>query len=75
MKWELLEKPGVPPTEFTLEAEVAIKLLGEAIANAEEQGLVWQKEPVKLTPSSHLVALLKKSQELAAKAPAAAVGE
>ena len=75
MKWEFLEKPGMLPTEFTLDAENAIKLLSEAIAKAEKQGLIWQKEPVKLTPSSHLVALLKRSQELAAKAPAAAVGE
>jgi CRISPR-associated protein Csb1 len=70
MKWELLEKPEKPPIEFTLETEIAIKLLEEAIAKAEEHGLVWQKEPVKLTPSSNLVALLKKSQELAAKTPA-----
>jgi CRISPR-associated protein Csb1 len=75
MKWELLEKPGMPPTEFTLEAEIAIKLLSEAIVNAEKYGLVWQKDAVKLTPSPNLVALLKKSQEIAAKTPAAAVGE
>lgn len=75
MKWELLEKPGQKPTEFTLTAESAIKLLGEAVAAAEKQGLIWQKEPVKLTPSPNLVALLKRSQDVAAKTPADAAGE
>jgi CRISPR-associated protein Csb1 len=75
MKWELLEKPGQAPTEFTLTADDAIKLLGEAVAAAEKQGLVWQKEPVKLIPSQNLIALLKRSQDIAAKAPADAAGE
>jgi CRISPR-associated protein Csb1 len=70
MKWELLETPGKAPTEFTITAKVAIKLLEEAVTAAEECGLVWQKEPVKLTPSPNLVALLKRSQDIAAKAPA-----
>jgi len=72
MKWELLDKPGQPPVEFTLSAEAAIKLLGEAVAAAEKLGLVWQSEPVKLTPSSNLVALLKRSQDIAAKTPSEA---
>jgi hypothetical protein len=38
-------------------------------------GLVWQKEPVKLTPSKNLVDLLKRSQDIAAKTPADAAGE
>ncbi len=70
MKWELLETPGKPPTEFTITAKEAIKLLEEAVAAAEKLGLVWQKEPVKLTPSPNLVALLKRSQDIAAKTPA-----
>lgn len=70
MKWELLETPGKTPTEFTITAKEAIKLLEEAVAAAEKLGLVWQREPVKLTPSPNLVALLKRSQDIAAKAPA-----
>lgn len=69
MKWELLEIPGKAPTEITLTSTAAIKLLEEAVAAAENQGLVWQKEPVKLTPSPNLVALLKRSQDIAAKTP------
>lgn len=67
MKWELLEKPGQKPTEITMTAEDAVKLLGEAVAAAEKLGLVWQKEPVKLIPAPNLVALLKRSQDIAAK--------
>jgi len=74
MKWELLEKPGQKPAEFTLKAEDAIKLLNEAVVAAEKLGLIWQKEPVKLTPSPNLVTLLKRSQDIAAKTPANATG-
>jgi CRISPR-associated protein Csb1 len=69
MKWELLETPGKAPTEFALTSKAAVQLLGEAIAQAEAQDLVWEKKPIKLTPSLNLVALLKRSQEIAAKMP------
>jgi CRISPR-associated protein Csb1 len=75
MKWELLETPGKAPTEFTIMAKDAIKLLEEAVVAAEKLGLVWQKEPVKLTPSPNLVALLKRSQDISAKTPADAAAE
>jgi CRISPR-associated protein Csb1 len=75
MKWELLEIPGQAPIEFTVTAKDAIRLLEEAVAAAEKLGLVWQKEPVKLTPSPNLVALLKRSQDIAAKTPAGTSGE
>jgi len=75
MKWELLETPGKSPTTFTLTAENATELLKQAVAAAEKLGLVWQKEPVKLTPSPNLVALLKRSQDVAAKTPAEAAPE
>jgi len=69
IKWELLETPGKAPIEFTLTAEGAIKLLGESVAAAEKLGLIWQRDAVKLTPSPNLVALLKRSQDIAAKTP------
>lgn len=75
MKWELLETPGKAPTEITLTSKEAIKLLEDAVGAAEKLGLVWQKEPVKLTPSPNLVALLKRSQDIAAKTPADTVAE
>ena len=75
MKWELLETPGKAPTEFTITAKDAIKLLEEAVVAAEKLGLVWQKDPVKLTPSPNLIALLKRSQDISAKTPADASTE
>jgi len=71
MRWQLLDTPGKKDlTEFTVTSDQAIKLLEEAVAEAEKLGLVWQKEPVKLIPSPNLVALLKRSQDIAAKTPA-----
>jgi CRISPR-associated protein Csb1 len=75
MKWELLETPSKAPTTLALTAADAITLLEQAVSAAEQCGLVWQKEPVKLTPSPNLVALLKRSQEIAAKTPADAGSE
>lgn len=75
MKWELLEIPGKAPTEFIVTAKDAVKLLEEAVAAAEKLGLVWQKEPVKLTPSPNLIALLKRSQDISAKTPADTAAE
>jgi CRISPR-associated protein Csb1 len=78
MKWQLLDIPGTATKdlkEFTITATDAIKLLEQAVAAAEELGLVWQKKPVKLTPSPNLVALLKRSQDIAAKTPADAAAQ
>ena len=75
MKWELLETPGETPAVFTITSSDAIKLLTDAVAAAEKLGLVWQKEAVKLTPSPNLVALLKRSQDIAAKTSADAASE
>lgn len=75
MKWELLETPGKAPTTFALPAQDAINLLEQAVAAAEKLGLAWQKEAVRLTPSPNLIALLKRSQEIAAKVSADAPAE
>lgn len=75
LTWELLEKPGAAPTQLTIDSATAIQILSEAVAAAEALGLKWRKEPLKLTPSPQLVALLRKSQELAAAAGAAETEE
>jgi CRISPR-associated protein Csb1 len=64
--WELLEKPGEAPREFTITRESSISLLNEAIESAEALGLKWRREPLKLTPAPQLVDLLRRSQEIAA---------
>lgn len=64
--WEILDTPGAEPRKATLNAEAAINLLHEAVAAAKEAGLPWREEPLMLKPSEQLVALVRKSQELAA---------
>jgi CRISPR-associated protein Csb1 len=65
LSWELLGKPGEAPTELSLGAEAAVKLLGDAVAAAKGRGLPWRDEPLVLTPSDQLVKLVVRSQRLA----------
>lgn len=66
LRWELLARPGEKPAQLTVTADDAIQTLKEAIAAAEEVGLTWRKDPLKLTPAPRLVELLKRSQQIAA---------
>ena len=66
LRWELLEKPGYEPKILTITADDAIQTLKAAIDAAEAVGLIWRKEPLKLTPAPQFVELLKRSQEIAA---------
>ena len=63
--WELLDRPGKPAESIELDADTAIKLLTEAVAQAKKAGLAWMEEPLKLKPAKKLVELVRKSQELA----------
>lgn len=65
LTWTLLDRKN--GGDFTLPADAAIKLLGEAVDAAKSVGLPWRDEPLVLTPSKQLVKLVVKSQELAAK--------
>ena len=67
--WELLDRPGQAPQEFTLDADEALGLLGEAVAKAKDCGLPWEGE-IELTPSPELVELVQHSQELASNSGA-----
>ena len=66
-QWELIGKPGDASKRLTISAETAIEVYKEAVAKAKDAGLPWMEEELTLTPSPELVALVKKSQELAAK--------
>ena len=63
--WELLDRPDRPNLKFALNSDGALALLRQAIGDAKEAGLPWEGE-IDLTPSSELVELVKRSQELAA---------
>ena len=62
--WELLDRPGKTPETFELDPDDALKLFAAAIDDARSKGLPWEGE-IELTPSSELVELVKRSQELA----------
>ena len=66
IKWHRLGRPGEADIPFDLSSETAITLYTQALAAAEKAGLLIQKDEVILTPSADLVALVKKSMELAA---------
>jgi len=65
LKFELLATPGSPDA-FTLTSDQAIRLLEAAVTEAERLGLSWQTEAISLQPSDELIALVRKSQQLAA---------
>jgi len=65
--WELLQTPGAPPKKITITSADAIKLLIGAVAEAEKEGLKWFGGTMDLKPAPNLIALLKRSQDIAAK--------
>ena len=65
--WELLGKPGTESSKFQLDADSAIKLYEEAVAEAQKVGLPYRTEPIVLSPSKALTELLQRSQEIAAQ--------
>jgi len=65
MKWEVLDTPGVEPERVSIDAETAIAVFKEAVAQAKKKGLSWLEEPLKLSPSTKLLTLVRRSQELA----------
>ncbi|HWE03129.1 MAG TPA: type I-U CRISPR-associated protein Cas7 [Tepidisphaeraceae bacterium] len=65
LRFELLETPG-KPTPISLDSKQAIAIYTDAVEAAKKLGLPWESAPIKLTASPDLIALVKKSQELAA---------
>ncbi len=66
-EWELLDKPGQEPQQFSLDRSSALRLVQDAYAASKAAGLGWREEPLTLKPSDDLVQLVLKSQELAVK--------
>ncbi len=72
-EWELLGPPSEQPKRFTLTSDGATALLRDAVKAAKDAGLPWMDEELILTPSPELMALVKKSQDLAAATGAGAM--
>lgn len=64
--WEILDVPPAPTKTFTLPADAAVALFNNAVDAARKAGLPWADQELVLTPSANLLALLLKSQQLAA---------
>ena len=71
-KWELLDKLGQEPQQFSLDRSSARRLVQDAYAASKAAGLDWMEEPLTLKPSDDLVQLVRKSQELVVKEEAGA---
>lgn len=67
VEWELLGAPRDDPEFLALPAEAAVKLYRQAVEEARAAGLPFHEEELVLQPSEELVALVRKSQELAAE--------
>jgi CRISPR-associated protein Csb1 len=65
LSFELLETPG-KPTPIALDSTQAITIYNQAVRAAVDVGLPWETRPITLVPSPELIALVRKSQELAA---------
>jgi len=64
LSFELLETPGIP-TPIELDSKQAIAIYNQAVEAAKALKLPWDTKPITLAPSPDLIALVKKSQELA----------
>lgn len=62
MDWELLDRPGQDPKQFSLSADGAVALLTDAAAAAREAGVPWRAESIHLSPSKNLIELVRLSQ-------------
>lgn len=64
--WEII---GTTDDPSTLASAVTRKLLIESIEAAKKTGLDWRDEPIRLTPSAALTALVVKSQQAHSTSP------
>lgn len=64
--WELLGAPGEAPIPFTLSRDVALALIGEALAACDKLDLPFHRDEVLLTPMPDLLTLVRQSFALAA---------
>jgi CRISPR-associated protein Csb1 len=67
--WEVVLGDGTT-VPFALDAGAACGLLNAAVAEARAAGLPWRTEPLRLTPSPGLAALVRRSREMAMQAGA-----
>lgn len=67
-RFEFVPADGGTPAEFTLDTESAGTLLRDAVDAGRKLGLPWKAEEIVLQPSSKLVGLVRRSEEVLARA-------
>lgn len=66
LAFELVGRDGGSLGRYALSPADAEKLVADASAAAADAGMGWEREPVELRPAAKLVALIRKSREVAA---------
>ena len=69
IRFELLRR-GDDAVEFTLDRDGALALLSQAKDAAVAAGLAWESDEILLQPTERLVALIRRSRDVAAVRPA-----
>lgn len=67
LTFELLDRDGRVAGTYVLDVDDAIALVEAAIEAARKVGMAWPNDPIDLAPAPKLVALLRKSREVAAQ--------
>lgn len=67
--WEVIEPTG-KARAMEIDADGAVALYEEAVAEAVRAGLPYRTDPVVLSPSTGLLGLVRRSKEIAAATPA-----
>lgn len=65
--WEIVDRPGQPPATFEITVAQAQQIFTDAVREAQQVGLPWSSDEIRLTPSPELLRLVEISQKLAAK--------
>ena len=63
--WQLIDRPGERPQEYVIDGTTGIALLRESVQAAKAVGLTWMDRKLALQPTSELVELVRRSQEVA----------
>lgn len=70
LAFELVERDGTVKGSYGLEPEDAVELVKKSLEAAQPVGMRWSREVIDLKPAPKLVALLRKSREVAAQGEA-----
>ncbi|MCY4653009.1 MAG: type I-U CRISPR-associated RAMP protein Csb1/Cas7u [Dehalococcoidia bacterium] len=65
-KLELLARDGSAGEVVDVDRDTAVRILSEAVLNAESEGIGWEAGEIRLTPAPKLLELISRSRKVAA---------